>query len=107
MDPLPENIAARKRLELEQLDRLMNAALDYQTALRRQLRANTWLRGCYVDRMWLNLLIAMNGLDGIDDALADHITDAREEAERNDPDNQYDGEGYRRENPSEERWHDR
>ncbi len=103
MNSLPENIAARKRLELEQLDRLMNAALDYQTALRRQLRTNTWLRGAYVDRMWLNLLIAMNGLDGIDDALADHIATTREEIDRNDFNNQYDGEGYRRENPSEER----
>lgn len=90
MNPLPENIAARKRLELDQLDKLMNVALDYQTALRRQLRSNTWRNGLSADSAWLDLLVAMNGVDGIDDALADHIATAREEVERNDP--QFDGE---------------
>lgn len=90
MNPLPENIAARKRLELEQIDKLSMAALDYHTALRRQLRSNTWRNNVLVESAWLDLLIAMNGLDGIDDALADHIATAREEVERNDP--QSDGE---------------
>ncbi len=90
MNPLPENIAARKRLELDQLDKLMNVALDYQTELHRQLRSNTWRNGLAADSAWLDLLVAMNGVDGIDDALADHIATAREEVERNDP--QFDGE---------------
>ena len=90
MTPLPENIAARKRLELDQLDKLMQSALDYQTALRRQLRSNTCRNGLSADSTWLDLLVAMNGVDGIDDALADHIATAREEVERNDP--QFDGE---------------
>lgn len=90
MNTLPENIAARKRLELEQIDKLINAALDYQTALRRELRSSTWRNGLAVESAWLDLLVAMNGVDGIDDALADHIAIAREEVERNDP--QFDGE---------------
>lgn len=90
MNPLPENIAARKRLELVQLETMMNAALDYQTTLLRQLRSNTWRNNVLVESAWLDLLVAMNGVDGIDDALADHIATAREEIERNDP--QFDGE---------------
>jgi hypothetical protein len=82
---LPESIAARKRAELEQLDRLMNAALDYQTALRRELRSNTWRNGLSADSAWLDLLVAMNAVDGIDNALADHIDTAREEVARNEP----------------------
>jgi hypothetical protein len=96
MAKLHDNVAARKAAEIDQLEKLMNAALDYQCALRSQIRCNTARNSLLADNGWLALLTAMNELDGIDNALADHIDTAREEAERNDPDNQYDDAGYRR-----------
>lgn len=82
-------ITARHEAEIAQLEKLMGAALDYQIALRRKVRSNSWRNGQLVDQAWLDLLTAMNAVDGIDDALAEHIAIAREEVERNDSDNQY------------------
>lgn len=80
---------ARYEAEMAQLEKLMGAALDYQIALRRKVRSNSLRNGLLADQAWLDLLIAMNALDGIDNALVEHIDIAREEVERNDPDNQY------------------
>lgn len=96
MNALHANIAAAKVCEIAQLEKLMAAVQDRQIALRRQLARNTWRNSLYADQAWLDLLTAMNAVDGIDDALAEHIDIAREEVERNDPDNQYDDEGYLR-----------
>jgi hypothetical protein len=82
-------ITARHEAEIAQLEQMMGAALDYQIALRRKVRSSSQRNRLLADQAWLDLLTAMNAVDGIDDALAEHIDIAREEVERNDPDNQY------------------
>lgn len=86
------NQITRAEAELAQLEKLTAAITDYQVALRNRMRSDTWRNGLQVDARWLDLLTAMNAVDGIDDALSDHIDIAREEVERNDPEGILDGE---------------
>lgn len=87
----PFNVA-RMAAEMTQLENMINAAFGRQAALRRQFRSNTWRNGLLADQAWLDLLTAMNAVDGMDDALSGHIDIAREEVERNDPEGILDGE---------------